>query len=372
MTNLVKEFAQKYQDRYRILEEISRQGKKVIGWVCTYVPEEILYAGGMHPFRIVGRGGETSKADAYLYSNICTFVRSCMEEGLSANLPFLSGFVTCNTCDHIRRLFDVWLKYVDTPYTKLISLPCTTSETSLDYFKTEIVAFKEELERHFAVSITEKSLREAIKLFNQTRSLLRELYELRKSPNPPISGAEVSEVVMAGMVLSKPEYNRQLEALLAFLKDQPGVPAADGPRLMVIGSELDSSDFIRVIEEQGGLVVTDDLCCGTRYFWDLVEEEGEPMEALARRYLTKMPCARMHPAKDRLKRIQELIESFEVQGVVYQSIKFCDLHAGVFPVIRNGLKELGVPVLQLEREYALSSVGQLKTRIRAFYEQLEA
>jgi benzoyl-CoA reductase subunit C len=32
--------------------DYKKQGKKVIGFFCSYIPEEIIYAGGMLPYRI--------------------------------------------------------------------------------------------------------------------------------------------------------------------------------------------------------------------------------------------------------------------------------------------------------------------------------
>ena len=369
---MIEEFEAQYNNRYQILKGLKAQGKRLIGWVCTYVPEEIIHAAGMHPFRIVGRESDTPLANAYLYSNICSFTRSCLEEGLNRNLSFMDGLVTTNTCDHIRRLYDVWFKYIDTPYKKILAQPCTTSQSCLSYFKQEFIQFREELQRHFQVEITDTALKESIKLFNHMRSLLKRLYLLRKLDPPPISGEEVCQVVMAGMVLPKEGYITLLESLLKRLESrQPLSPKNGQPRLMVIGSELDNPIYIKIIEDSGSLVVADDLCCGSRYFWDLVEEDKDPIEALAGRYLTKMPCARMHPSSSRVLLLKTLAQEFNVEGVIYQSIKFCDLHAGIFPVIKAGFDDLGIPVLKLEREYLLAGAGQTKTRIQAFLEMLK-
>lgn len=369
---ITKEFVERYHNRYQILHDIKTRGRRIIGWVCTYVPEEIVHAAGMHPFRIVGRESDTPMANAYLYSNNCSFARSCLEEGLKGNLAFMDGFVTTNSCDHIRRLYDVWARYIDTPYKKILSQPCVTTQTCINYFKEELIEFKKELENHFQVEISESSLRASIKLFNHMRSLLKRIYNLRKLDPPPLSGEEVCQVVMAGMVLPKEEYISLLEALLQGLESRQYSLSNNGrPRLMVIGSELDNPAYLKLIEDSGGLVVADDLCCGGRYFWDLVAEDKDSLEALAIRYLTKLPCARMHPASSRVQQLKALAQEFHIEGVIYQSIKFCDLHAGIFPVIKMGFDELGIPVLKLEREYLLAGAGQTKTRIQAFIEVLK-
>ena len=43
---------------------------------------------------------------------------------------------------------------------------------------------------------------------------------------------------------------------------------------MVVGSVLDNPEFIKSIEDTGGLVVTDELCTSTRYWSDPVIIKG--------------------------------------------------------------------------------------------------
>lgn len=139
-----------------------------------------------------------------------------------------------------------------------------------------------------------------------------------------------------------------------------------------MGSELDDPRYLRLIEEAGAVVVADDLCMGSRYFTGLVDgASSDPFEALARRYLTRPPCPKlMYPSAERIAHLQRMARQYRVEGVIYQSIKFCDNHAGVYTILRRGFEEMGLPVLQLEREYALSGAGQLKTRVQAFVESV--
>lgn len=93
----VKQCRALFMNRYPRARELKAQGQRIVGWICTYVPEEIIHAAGLLPFRVIGGSSETPMADAYLYSNNCTFVRNCLEEGLSGSLGFLDGIVACNT-----------------------------------------------------------------------------------------------------------------------------------------------------------------------------------------------------------------------------------------------------------------------------------
>lgn len=369
---MIEEFKEVFRERYQLGRERKAQGQRIIGWLCTYFPEEVYLAAGMQTFRILGGAEETPKGDAHLYSNLCTFVRNCLEEALRGHYNFLAGLVTCNTCEHIRRLYDVWKRYVQTPYTHIFSLPCKASEPTIAAFREELWDMKENLEAAFKVQITDEALREAISLCNRTRTLLKRLYNLRSRDFPPISGSEIMEVVRAGMVMPKSPYNTLLEGYLEKLEllQSPISDQERKPRLLLMGSELDDPKYLREIEELGGQIVADDLCCGSKYLWDLVDEEGEPWEALARRYLYRSQCPRMHPAQRRIQHLEQMAETFRVQGVIYQTLKFCGPHAGMYPVIKNAFDRMGIPVLRLEREYSFTGGGQLRTRVQAFFESM--
>ena len=143
-------------------------------------------------------------------------------------------------------------------------------------------------------------------------------------------------------------------------------------RLMVIGACLDDSALTGIIEELGALVVSDAECFGSWYFWEPVELGENPLEDLARSYLNSPPCPRMvGEHTTRLNYISEMVKTYRVDGIILQRVRNCDLWGGETLVIQKGLQESGIPLLILDREYILSGMGQLKTRIQAFLEMLE-
>ncbi len=368
---ILDEFKRIFENRYDVIQKEADKGKKIIGWACTYIPEELFYAAGMHSVRVLGGAENTPKADAYLYSNFCPFSRSCLEEALDGKYDVLDGFVAVNSCDHIRRLYDVWKTYMKTPFARILSLPHKLSDNALNYYHKELGGLRAEVAGFFKVEITDDAIRSAIDVYNKTRSMLKALYGLRKSDSPPISGAETMDVVAAGFILPRDEYNGMLEKLLSEIETRQDPPSDDGIRLMLSGSMLDNSEFIKRIEDLGGLVVADDLCVGTRYFWDLVEEDDDPIRALATRYLFHIPCARMQPTQPRTEHLMNMLELYDVEGLILGSMKFCDCYGEDYPLFREELEEREIPVLQLDREYALAGIGQMTTRVEAFFEKIE-
>ncbi len=358
----------------QILEH-KRRGNKVFGWLCTYVPEEIIHAAGILPVRVTGYSQEMELEDgnAYMYINNCSYSRSCLQMGLRGEYEFLDGMVAGSTCDGARRLYDLWQHYIKTPFHHILTVPRKYTEKAHALYYQQVVQLKEQLEEFTGRQITDEQLHHSIDVYNRSRALLKQLYELRKADAPPISGAETMEVLNASFRMPKELFNQWLEQLLDEL-GKSSVTHKSRARLMVTGSVMNNPEFIRSIEAQGGLVVTDELCTSTRYWSDpVVLKEGQnPVEAISRRYLSNFPCARMVPSDERFNRILNLVKDFNVEGVISQIIRYCVPYAHDLPLLINRLKEPGVPVLALDVEYGTSGSGQIQTRVQAFLEMLEA
>jgi benzoyl-CoA reductase/2-hydroxyglutaryl-CoA dehydratase subunit BcrC/BadD/HgdB len=222
------------------------------------------------------------------------------------------------------------------------------------------------------MEITDAALLNSIQVYNESRELLKKLYELRQRDKPPITGAETMEVLNASFRMPKELFNQWLSRLLAEL-EASGIEHPARARLMVTGSVMNNPEFIRSIEELGALVVTDELCTSTRYWSDpVVVGSRPPLEAIAHRYLDNFPCARMVPSDGRFDRVIQLAREYRVDGVISQIIRYCVPYAHDQPLITARLKEIGVPTLSLDVEYGTSGSGQIRTRVQAYLEMLEA
>ena len=359
-------------------EHISRQKrdcKKVFGWLCTYVPEEILHAAGILPVRITGYSNEVELDDgnAYLYINNCSFSRSCLQMGLRKDYEFLDGVVGGSTCDGARRLFDLWRHYIGTQFYHVLTVPRKYTNKAHALYLSEVIQFKEHLEKYLGFKIPDDAILQSIQLYNESRDLLWQLYELRKSGSPPVTGTETMEISNASYRMPKEIFNEWLKTLLDEIKGSARTHSGRA-RLMLVGSVLTNTEFIQAIEDQGGLVVTDELCTSTRYWGDRVILDGNepPVTALARRYLNNYPCARMFPSDERFNRIIDAALKFKVDGVVSQTIRYCVPYAHDLPLLTKRLKAHDIPVLSLDVEYGTSGSGQIQTRVQAFLEMLEA
>jgi len=351
------------------------EGKKVLGYFCTYIPEEIMYAADILPVRVRARtcgAGDTPMGDAYMTPTACSYTRCCLELANQNHYDFLDGIVSCNSCDQIRRLYDNIRYKAPFPYHYIMGVPGCVSDTTHEWFRHELTKFKENLEKNFEVNISDEKLKKAIQVYNKSRTLLKELYELRKRDNPPITGTDVLNIISAGISMPRDQFNDLLTQQIQELKEKDGISDYKA-RIMIVGSMLDEPEYMKVIEDLGGLVVTDAQCLGTRYFWDLIDENKNPIDAIGERYLSKISCPRMTGKyTEREDFMVKLIKEFNVDGVILQRMKFCILWWAEIFLLRKRLKEEGIPFLELEREYVLSGAGAMKTRVQTFMEILEA
>lgn len=350
------------------------EGGKVTCYWCCYAPEELITAAGMAPFRARATGSRgTEMADAYLSSINCSFCRHAFNMGLIGEYDFLEGVVWLNNCDHVRRIYDNWKRKIDTPLAHMMSLPKFTGDKQVAWWRQELVNFKGTLEEHLGIRITDDRLREAIRIHNEKRRLLRELYELRKKDNPPVTGADALAIVVASTAIPPVEFNRMLKELLEELKDAEGINDYKH-RLMLVGSIFDDPAYVKVMEDIGAIVVTDSQCFGTRAFWvDVDESISDPLDALAKYAIQdKHHCPRLFGQfKRRSQFVQDMVKEYNVDGVVGFRMAFCDLWAGEYYMLNLDMREANIPFFHMDREYKMAgTAGQVRTRVQAFMETL--
>ncbi|HDP24375.1 MAG TPA: 2-hydroxyacyl-CoA dehydratase [Deltaproteobacteria bacterium] len=376
MINEFKEISSTVSNPY--VTRWKESGKAVIGYSCTFIPDEIIHAAGMLPFRLRGIGTTSlSIGDTYFGPVICSFPKCILQLAGQGAYTFLDGAIIMNGCDSMRRLDECWRKagddYAGTlpQYFHYMGVPHKVTDYSIAWFEEELNRFIESIEKHFGVKITKTALKNSIRLYNEGRALLIELDTMRASEHSPITGEDATAVILAGFAMPREEYTRQLREVISELREAP--PVLDGrKRLMVVGSTNDDLEFIRLIEESGGVVVADTMCFGSRSHRDLVDEKADPLTALAIRYLSHKFCPRMFGCyKERLGYIMERIQEAHIDGVILQNIRFCDLHGSENGIFERDLEAQGIPCMRMEREYGpLVETGRVKMRVDAFMERI--
>ena len=369
-----------YQDYGERARELKRQGERIMGYLCTYVPLEIIHAAGFIPFRMKGSVDEPiSKADTQMETIVCPLVRSCYDMTLKGSYEFLDGLVIPHACDSICKTYDIWKNTLDLPYTHFVNTPHSTDDSSLEFFKAELNTFRKSLEKQIGREISDESLAQSVNLYNDKRDRVRQLLEFRGSHPPLISGTELMKTVIASASLPVEESISMLDSVIDEVRQRATTSATKSTRIMVVGAEINDAAFIELIEDVGTWVVADDICPGTREHLFDVTVTDDPMDGITERYLRKIYCGRTFRERqgaypeyleERFGHIGRLIKDFQVDGVILYIYKYCDPFGFEVPAMKSYIQSVGTPVLYLEDEYSMSTIARLRNRIQAFLEML--
>lgn len=365
----------KPENRNKWALQWKQQGKKIIGMLCTYVPEEIISACGMLPWRITGTWREAAPMAAlYRPEMTCRYCSHVLESVLTGELDLLDGVITTNLDDDIKRLWDV-LHFIQKPaFSHIIYLPHAYTKTTLRMWIKSVLELKEVVEGFSGVKISEKELFRQIEIYNTMRELLGRVYDLRKRETPPITGAEMLGITTAARIMPRDEFNKELKALIPYIENRKLALKKTKPRLLMSGEFLDNPAYVRLVEDSGSVVVMDDFDTGSKYFWGMVDRISEnPWEALAARYINRgTTTARMINWNEQAEQIFKWIKEFRVDGVIELRQLFSLPLDYRFFVFKKKFADTDIPYASFSREYHLSQVGMLRTRAEAFIEMINA
>ena len=341
---MMEKFKEWYQKRHQYARDWkSRTGGKVIGYFCTYAPEEIMYAAGVLPVRILGSHEPQDVTEPHIFGMFCPFCRDCLAQGLKGRYDYLDGIMIAQCCLHIRQAFTSWKLHIPVDFSYYLPMPNNVqSKRALPYLKGELEAFKEALQKWTGKEIRDEDLNQSIEIMNKSRRLTKELYERRKEDNPPLTGLEAMYTVVSSQMVDKKDYSAALEGVLKGLPQRQQENSSK-IRLMILGSEDDDTEFVKMVESLGAIFVVDDHCTGSRYFWNEVSLNQDPTEAIAARYVNRVPCpSKDWPQRTRIDHIKKLAQDWKVQGAIVIKQKFFDPHELDIPAIIKRLKQAGI------------------------------
>lgn len=350
-------------------------GQKKAGYLCTYTPTEIIQAAGVAPIRLFKSGSTqvVASGEQITQSVFCDFSKSILgafkeEDPLYTSLDKVYTFYTCDCIKMVGEAIRDFFVPSD-----VFNLPrLRHNEISRDYYRSEVLHFKNDLEKLSGHVIDDEEIRRQIKLYNQVRILLKKISELRKLDNPPLTGKNFLDLVKGYYYLPPEELLNLYQGIYDQLTKVPD-QGEKRLRLMISGGIIADGDrrLLELIEDEiGARVVVEDHCTGLRSIDYLIDEEGDPYQALAYGYLDKEPCARMKPLQERVELSGQLAIDYKVDGILYVYLKFCPCYGQTKHDFFKYFQKLGIPILEIPVDYSKSDQGQLKTRLEAFAEVL--
>ncbi len=360
-------------NRHQVAKEWkARTGGKVLGYFNTDLPEELIYAAGILPVRILGSHEPEVITDQYMWNMMhCVFERDCLAQGLQGRYDYLDGVVNVEGDPHELQCYLSWIQEIPIGYHYQLWAPGGYSvKHAQEYLRGEIEHFKKSLEGWTGKTITNEAIDQAIKLYNQSRRLMTKLSEFRKNDPPPVSGTEFMETALAGMLCDKKDFNPIIEQII---KDVPKRPVKNkgGVRIMLSGASNDYFDVVKAIEDMGARIVVDEHDTGGRYYMTEVVPEKDRLNALAARIINK-PRSPLKdvPERARDKQLVALAKEYRAQGVIFMFSLHDDAEQFDYPMNKAALEQSGIPTLMLELDFT-NPIEQFRTRVEAFLETIE-
>jgi len=368
--------------RIKELVDGKKQGRKVVGTYCTFVPEEIIIAANAIMVGLcAGADFATGEVEKYLPKNLCALIKSTLGFKLGGVCPYLEAsdlIVGENTCDGKKKAYEVFKGLVSDPY--VMDLPQMKNEGARKLLRSEYEKFLAKIEKLTGNKITIATLKKAIDMVNAKRQAVHRLSNLRTNNPVPISGLDSLLINQIFFYEDPVRFTAQINSLCDELemrvKNKVGVASPETPRILISGCPMAVPNWKlpAIIETSGSVIVGEESCVGERGTRNLVDNSGATldslMDALVDRYL-KIDCAIYTPNNERLVHIREMAAKYYADGVILYAIQFCAPYTVEAIGIEKELEKIGIPAIRIETDYSQEDVGQLKTRIQAFIEMIQ-
>lgn len=369
-----------------LIEQARSEGKICAAYACENVPEPLLNLEGAFSVRLrAPRTGSIEMGTYYLTSFLCEYSRALLERAIEGGFNFADCLITPDGCTMMNRCIENMelLKAVGKDKEKFffeyMEIPMKGDENGLNLYKLQCRNhILEPLAKTFGIDVSDAAIREAVARHNRICELIRAIGEFRKGDKPRLTGYEFHVITLATYAAPKHLIIDKLEETLEELKlREPDENSPFRVKVVVVGSEVDDTEFIKLIEETGAHVCADRFCYGSLPGRNPIalNDEEDALTQVCRHYMMSSQCPRymnMEKILARREYVKALADEYGADGIIYEQIKFCDPWAYERMVGSHVLREdFGYPVLSVDRPYSIAGSGQMRTRVQAFIESVE-
>ena len=371
-----------------LVQKASADGRLALAYNCSYIPELLLDVEGCFGVRLrAPRCTNPDLATYYMTNRSCPYSKSILERAFEGGYNFIDALLgqeCCTTMNRMEQYFD-YCKLIPKEkfFISFIDMPLKKTEWHAGYFRRQIEQkIIEPLERVYGVDFSEEKLLAAIEQHNEVCRIISEIGDMRKLPNPPVTGYEFHVIQLVSLTCPKDLILPYLRDTLVEIKQREPEPKFPfRARVMVAGSEIDDPDFTKLLESCGAYVVADRYCFGSiPGREEIIVRPGEDvLQAIADHYIQTNQCPRAMGPENVVARKQflyKIAQEYGAEGIIVENMKFCEYwgyeRAQAAQWMRDGFSLPGtLPVCQIEKDYTNAATGQLRTRFQAFVESLE-
>ncbi|MDQ1239358.1 MAG: hypothetical protein QG577_1544 [Thermodesulfobacteriota bacterium] len=368
--------------RVKELLDGKKEGRKVVGSFCVFVPEEVVRAANATLVGLcTGADFATDEVDKILPRNTCSLIKSAFGFKLGKVCPYIESadmIVGENTCDGKKKSYEVLNTLMPNVY--VMDLPQTKSPEGRALLKEEYKRFKDAIENLCGVKIDVSMLKQGIEIVNAKRRAIHRLSELRKADPAPISGLDallINQVYFYDdPVRFTDSVNKICDELEQRINDKKGVFPQGTTRIVLSGCPMAVPNWKLpwIIETSGAVIVGEESCVGERGTRNLTDDSANTvdglMDAIVDRYF-QVDCAIFTPNPDRLDHTKQMYGQYNAQGVIHYGLQFCQPYQIESYGVENALEAAQIPTLRVDTDYSMEDAEQLKTRVQAFLERIQ-
>lgn len=374
-----EEFNEQRKASFIHVKDFKQAGNRLVGFLCSYTPLEIIDAAGASSVALCGTSDEViPEAEKVLPANLCPLIKSTYGFAYSEKCPFTyfsDMIVGETTCDGKKKMYELLSELKET---HILHLPQGRDRAyESDGWYEECRLLLERLEKLYGITITNENLRAAAARRNRLREAQLSMFELQALEPPAMTGVELMSTMFAGTFsFDIVSYTKKIEETVAARKSayeagERPVPA-DAKRILITGCPVGGviNKIGRTIETNGGVIVCMDDCSGERTARMMVDENApDILRAISDRYLD-INCSVMTPNDGRMENTLAMCEKYHVDGVVENVLTACHTFNVESALMQKAVEGAGIPYLKIETDYSAGDQGQIDTRIAAFIETL--
>ncbi len=353
------------------LDAALARGKKAVGVLPYFCPEELVYASGMLPFGLWGAEMQTSLSGRYFPAFTCSLLHTVLEMGLRGQLAGLSALMVPLCCDSLKCFGPNWKYGVGTvPVIDVAWAQNRKTAAGEEFTRARFRRVLERLEEISGKTVSDGEIAAAVALYNENRATLRAFSAAAAAHPEAVSPWERCAAMKAGYFMDRAEHTAKLRALTAALD---ALPESRWPGLRVVttGILADSPALLAILAEQGIAVADDQVAQESGFFRVDTPVTAGPVAGLARRLGLLEGCSVLFdPGKERGRELTRLAQEAGADGVVWLMTKFCDPEEFDYVPVKRMLEKAGIPLLSVEVDQQTASYEQAHSAIEAFAEML--
>jgi bcr-type benzoyl-CoA reductase subunit C len=372
ITELLEQFSKIGDNPKAKLDEHIAGGKKAVGCLPVYCPEELVYAADMIPFGIWGAEREVSHAKTYFPAFICSVLQTSLETGLRGEYDQLSAVMIPVLCDSLKCMGQNWKRGVkNVEFIPVIHPQNRKLEAGVEFLQSQYDRIKIKLEEISGNKITDEKLQSAIEIYNEHREVMRQFIEAAAKYPQLISPSQRSSVIKSSYFIDKSEHTKMVKDLIAKCTQRP-IKEWDGLKVVTTGIIADSPSILKIFKENKIAIVADDVAHESRQFRTDTPTCDNPVEALARQFSSREGCSVLYdPQKKRGEMIVDKVKGNNADAIIVLMTKFCDPEEYDYPIMKKVFDDNEIPTISIEVDQQMTNYEQARTIVQTLSDMLE-